>query len=863
MNIDDIADRSTNELSPGEKFREKWLDDLPTGQWPSYIDESAQLIADGIFIGETELTKADFGPETGSYYRKGLAASSNIDVGETSLPLGSHSAKDIGRVAWTFNRLREEIRQSQYTDFKNPSRAIEAAVNKSLVESIETGEINTDEIETIRLPESATVSTLLSEVFCRPRSETYVDLLLKTVRESATSGLLDHLDEPRMVTPMWNHQAEALDAWLANGCRGYVDMATATGKTVLGLAAVAHHLGRLHPNDRTLTEERHRPDEDQRSTVVVVAHRGLILDQWKREFDTHLNIPEQRATRSGEHTIEFEWGDVHFWTPNRLQEEGVPDSDLVVLDETHHYLGSSGFGSILDEIDGHVLALSGSLDEANARSLERRDIPKLFEFSLRDGQEAGVIPQCDWDVVFAPYGNQSQLADVTSRCRKGIERYAGGVDVPSGVDADGDDLSFETLSEARSLVQSTAGRELKESDPEFREFASALMARQMTQYNLSPALSTVTRLVLDHVDQHKCVVLLESSDEIEQVTEELESQLGEAYSSLVTVFDDETGLSAIEEFDKEQENGALVGIASTLGEGVDIETADVCINRGRGRLSRSLVQRMGRILRNPDGDKYAQFFHISGVPTRDDSILNAEDGVTLLETASQLLAWGEKFHARPVFDVDTETSMTKNELVKLEHAGADAIEEWTTDHYDWPSDDDVRDNLESLCTRLDESEGSALLSIERQERELPDSQEHTEEQEITEPATEEAIEFVAADSGTVEVAGWLYELAEAAADGQSVDTLVEESVRSYAQEAFSFPESSVISDMETEREVTLNPALDAVLSAYADTGSRDAAVHAAIAKDIKGDIEVLLDDIDSELSQEEIQNQMEEITHAS
>ena len=860
MNIRDRARGLSDQETPGEKFRDQWIGDLPKSQWPSYIDESAQLIADGIFIGDTELTKNDFGWETGEFYQEGLASATDISLEETSLPLGRHSGMEVGRVAWTFNRLREEIRNSNRTNFQNPSRAIEAAVNKALVESINSGEIDEDELETIRLPESATVSTLVSEVFCRPRSETYIDLLLETVKTSGTAGLLDHLDEPRMVTPLWNHQSEALEEWVKNGCRGYVDMATATGKTVLGLATIAHHFGALHPQDRNLTNENRKPDTNTPATVLVIAHRDLILDQWKREFDVHLNIPEQRSTQSGEHTIEFEWGDVHFWTPKRLQSEGVPEADLVVLDETHHYLGSSGFGGILDDIEGHVLALSGSVDETNAKSLERRDIPKLYEFSLRDGQKAGVIPQCDWDVIFTPYESQADLADVTTKTKAGIDRYEDGFEVPDSVDANGAELGFETLSEARSLTQSNIGREIKEQDDEFREFASAIMARQMTQYNLSPALSSVVRVTLDNIDQHKCVVLLESKDEIKKVTGQLQEQLGDAYESLVTVFDDETDLSTIEKFDNELENGVLIGIAKTLGEGIDIETADVCINRGRGRLSRSLVQRMGRILRNPDGDKYAQFYHISGIPTRDDAILEDKDGVGLLETSSQLLSWGESFNARPVFEVDTETAMTEHELYKLESAGANAIDRWTPDHYDWPSDDDVKGNLQSLYSDIQDTEGSVLLSIERQEREVPTPDEPVKQPE---PDTEAVIEFVAAGNDSIEIVDWMYKLAATEATDVDVDQFIESQVRSYVQEAVKFPDSDLIPDAKKESEVDLNPSLDAILDAYEDTGSREAAVHAAIAHSVIGEIESKIEQTDISITRTEAKSELEKLVQSS
>lgn len=857
MNIDDLADKKTGTSSPGEKFHDQWLEELPTNQWPSYIDESAQLVVDGIILGDTALTKADFPLETGEYYQQGLAETANIDTATTSLPLGNHSAGKIGLVAWTFNRLREEMRKSKYTSYENPSRAIEAAINKSLVEKIETGELKTEEIETIRLPENASVSTLVSEVFCRPRSPTYLELLFETIEESATAGVLSRIEEPRMVTPLWDHQREALDEWLAHDCRGYVDMATATGKTFLGLAAVAHHFGSLHPDDRDLADERFHYAGDERAKVVVVAHRGLILDQWKREFDTHLNIPEKSTTQSGEHTAEFEWGDVHFWTPSRLQNADISgdDIDLVVLDETHHYLGSSGFGALLDDLDGHLLALSGSLDETNARSLKRRNIPQLYEFTLRDGQRAGVVPQCDWDIVYTPYENQTKLAETTVKCKNGMERYADGVPIPDEVDTTQSKLTFETLSEARSVAQSSIGRELKEQDPEFREFASAVKARQLTKYNLSPSISTVTHLVLDQIDQHKCVVLLETKEEIQRVIDELESALGDSYDSMVTVLDDGADLAAIEHFDHEQDHGAIIGIARTLGEGIDIETADVCINRGRGRLSRSLVQRMGRILRNPTGDKEAQFFHVAGIPTRPEALLPREDGMSLIETSSQLLDWGEGFRARPIFMLDPETSLTDRKLAKLEHAGQTAIEEWTPAHYDPPTDEGVREELESLCTLIRDTDGSALLSIERVERgAVPD------ERIDTSPADDETtdgITFIAGDGGGIEMTKWLHDLTCAATE--NVDSFIEDSVRKYLQESVQYPDNNVVPDADEKELIEINQALDAVLSAYAGDKSRTAIIHAAVAQAIEEDIPDLYDTKEHSISRTRIEETMKDL----
>lgn len=65
MNIDDIVDKKTNTTSLDEKFRQEWLDGLPPNQWPSYIDESAQLVVDGILIGKNRSDEDGLPYETG------------------------------------------------------------------------------------------------------------------------------------------------------------------------------------------------------------------------------------------------------------------------------------------------------------------------------------------------------------------------------------------------------------------------------------------------------------------------------------------------------------------------------------------------------------------------------------------------------------------------------------------------------------------------------------------------------------------------------------------------------------------------------------------------------------------------------
>jgi hypothetical protein len=51
------------------------------------------------------------------------------------------------------------------------------------------------------------------------------------------------LSHPVLMVSLWKNQQEGLERWLDNGKKGILEMATATGKTVAGIAAIAHLCG--------------------------------------------------------------------------------------------------------------------------------------------------------------------------------------------------------------------------------------------------------------------------------------------------------------------------------------------------------------------------------------------------------------------------------------------------------------------------------------------------------------------------------------------------------------------------------------------------------------------------------------------
>jgi hypothetical protein len=130
--------------------------------------------------------------------------------------------------------------------------------------------------------------------------------------EMTTEAALSRLHRPVLMVSLWDNQDEGLNEWLSNGRHGILEMATATGKTVAGIAAIAECCGYL-PDDPT-----HEPWSDD-ATIMIVAHSNAILKQWERELQEKLGLP-MPAGETGEKAtrLSFSGGTVEFYTAQSL-----------------------------------------------------------------------------------------------------------------------------------------------------------------------------------------------------------------------------------------------------------------------------------------------------------------------------------------------------------------------------------------------------------------------------------------------------------------------------------------------------------------------------------------------------------------
>ena len=686
--------------SPREQFYEERLDrkGLTKTQWPAQIDRAALDILHGIAIGRNS-SKTDIGGTidsfefpgaTGEYYVDGLRhlAGEESNLART---IGRYDPMIVSKLGFHLNKFRDELRDlgSEEMDI---DRAIEALIEKAAVEAIEQSlRVDGNDGAGLRqLRGSNSASDLILKLYSDPRVEAYGDTFIDIVTNISTTkdGLLARLDEPRMTTPLWQHQQEAIRNWFAINQYGYVDMATATGKTVLGLAVIAARYGHLHPVDIDILPDDVGGNDDPH--ILIVAGNEVLLSQWREEFNEHLDIPHMRTIpveANGGKNIELGWGTIEFRTAQSLlQIPSFREYDLVILDEAHRYTRSRegrGWGDLFKDLVSHsnaVLAMSGSIDsgwqgDSAAKDSLEENLERCYRFPIPQARARGVIADFTWEVHYAATTDKDEekLAEQTRIIRKAYNSLTGEIDADAlDIPVDAMESSYESYADLRSFVQTREGNALRDQSETFDLFATALFTRQPFRWNLSPIDDAIVNLVLQHAPTQKTVVLVQNYQDATRLGERLTKDEGfDDEQTFVLGSSDDDRSAKIQEF-KSADSGVIIGPSDLLGVGVNMPNAEVAVNIARGGVNTSLVQRIGRVLRNPKGDKEAQFYHVVPQPIGSDAIDEYEDGQQLLAQAAAFHTLGQTFKEVPSFSVATNT--VGKTVAKLERAGQKALE---------------------------------------------------------------------------------------------------------------------------------------------------------------------------------------------
>ncbi len=396
-----------------------------------------------------------------------------------------------------------------------------------------------------------------------------------------------------MVVP-WKHQSEALSRWEVSKS-GIVEMATATGKTVVGLMAIE----RLW-------------QKNKQAHVLILCHRSVILNQWRREIIQKFglianeNLGYKAPITIGAFKIRFETIQTVMKDPLQFR------TDLLIIDEVHHIAGEM-FGRVLELPHRYQLGLTAQLDEGERKRAVIRNFGKIvYQYGLLEALKDGIIPEFSWVVhpVFLAVKEESEFQEISSQIHSVFSRIKADKNTIRELTGKAD-YKITTIHDFIWLTERArySGMEVPQ---EWMALKGLLQKRRWIIHRSGPRLEKARDFASEMADNHKVIVFLMDTESCDM----LASQLKQRGKNVFVIHSNikEDPIRVINEFRKAP-SGILLGV-EMLNEGIDIPNADVGINVAFTKTQLQLVQRMGRILRKDKTKKKPQFFQFIAVPDR-------------------------------------------------------------------------------------------------------------------------------------------------------------------------------------------------------------------------------------------------------
>ena len=522
--------------------------------------------------------------------------------------------------------------------------------------------------------------------------ETSTRLVEILIDETATLGDLgeekikSELRYPVLMVSLWFNQREGLNEWLDKGREGILEMATATGKTVAGIAAIAHLCGELpdHPQHDPQTSD---------ADILVVAHSNAILSQWKRELSEKLGLPHGVLHSDAQPSdLHFSTGTVQFQTAHSLLPHYDPDLkshyDLVIVDEVHHYSNEEGFGQAAKRPNyDAVLGLSATIgkDETDPlrKTIQNIVAPIVYTFDLEDAIENEIIPNFEWKVHPTPLDPTER--EEWRKSTRSITNKFNQIQSSTQTHRILEDLSvpFARFEDLGDFVQAHKAISYSEHDPPdaWKELQNAIYSRTDIRHRSQPKIQSAIDLARDYLkkrDNVKIVMFSMRTDTTDQIQKALDQYTDHAYAvhskvASSTQRKDQIINERIRKFSN-AEHGVLVA-PKLLDEGIDVPDAEIGINVAGTKTKLQLVQRMGRVLRK-HGDQEPCFHHFVAIPDQD--FVPGLDSKAYVQELNWVHELGELIRQQPQIepaDVDEEL------LKRAEERGHELwaqhlIEEW-------------------------------------------------------------------------------------------------------------------------------------------------------------------------------------------
>ena len=425
------------------------------------------------------------------------------------------------------------------------------------------------------LPEAARENILRLRTGDRPYPEPEW-VKLRHIREAPSAYSLSQPTVPQNVT-LRDYQREAIEAWFKHECRGLLEMATGTGKTITALAASA----RLYEQERRL------------AVVIAVPYQHLV-DQWHDEAKAfgYRSVLAYKSKASwleelNQQIMEYNGGYRHFisviTTHTTFISTDFQDSiarlkgpSLLITDEAHHLGAEQSRWSYPEHIPFR-LALSATpdrwFDDEGTLALRSYFGDTVFVFPL----EKAI------GVSLTPYYYYPHLVSLTD---EELEQYQ--------------ELSIKIARLANS-----------KDEKRQQALEMLLIRRAKLMNNAENKLSTLSDLVdmQSHVEH---TLFYCAPEQIDEVLHLLGWKKGLLIHRFTAVENTKERQQLLADFANEKLQ-ALVAM-KCLDEGVDVPSTRTAYILASSSNPREFIQRRGRILRKAPGKEFSFIHDLIAVP---------------------------------------------------------------------------------------------------------------------------------------------------------------------------------------------------------------------------------------------------------
>jgi len=389
---------------------------------------------------------------------------------------------------------------------------------------------------------------------------------------------------------LWDHQREAIEAWVDNDFVGLLNMATGSGKTVTALVAAERRL-------------------DLQLLVIAVPTKNLV-EQWDDELRSVTGFPEPirvyessakwqdrvfRKLRAGHRQ---DWprpliliGTVDSMSGDRFQsvlaDAGIPDHSMLIVDEVHN-VGAPTYRRILDEAYSMRLGLSATperpYDEEGSEAIQTFFDREVYRYSMEDALK---------DDRLSPYTYHLYPAPLTEEEHEKYVKLTRAI-----LQARSEDSSDATYFTNNKL------------DGDSRDVEQLLFKRADVLKKAAAKTDLISDILEDH-PLERGLIYCADKEQLRAVQEILHD-LGVVHLKYIGETPSEKRRSALDALASGQVP-AIVAI-DCLDEGVDVPVVDTAIILASSRNERQFIQRRGRVLRKAPGKDKATLVDAIALP---------------------------------------------------------------------------------------------------------------------------------------------------------------------------------------------------------------------------------------------------------